>query len=124
MNDTPQVLLEHYLKQLRLPTSGARVSQAGRAVRQRRSRHLRTVPAAPGRVGDAGSGTAFHGAAHQIGPFLSDQESGDLQLPGTSKLNKKLVVELARGEWITRRDNVLALGNSDPATFCTSLLRS
>ena len=28
------------------------------------------------------------------------------------KLNKKLVVELARGEWITRRDNVLALGNS------------
>ena len=28
------------------------------------------------------------------------------------KLNKKLVVELARCEWITRRENVLALGNS------------
>jgi len=27
-------------------------------------------------------------------------------------LNKKLVVELARGEWIGRRENVLALGNS------------
>jgi len=27
-------------------------------------------------------------------------------------LNKKLVVELARGEWIARRENVLALGNS------------
>jgi DNA replication protein DnaC len=27
-------------------------------------------------------------------------------------LNKKLVVELARGEWISRRENVLALGNS------------
>jgi len=37
-------------------------------------------------------------------------------------LNKKLVVELARGEWIGRRENVLALGNSDPETFCTSLL--
>jgi DNA replication protein DnaC len=28
------------------------------------------------------------------------------------KLNQKLVVELARGEWITKRENVLALGNS------------
>jgi DNA replication protein DnaC len=27
-------------------------------------------------------------------------------------LNKKLVVELSRGEWIGRRENVLALGNS------------
>jgi DNA replication protein DnaC len=27
-------------------------------------------------------------------------------------LNKKLVVELCRGEWIGRRENVLALGNS------------
>jgi DNA replication protein DnaC len=39
-------------------------------------------------------------------------------------LNKKLVVELARCEWIGRRENVLALGNCDPATFCTSLLHS
>ena len=31
-------------------------------------------------------------------------------------------VELARCEWIHRRENVLALGNPDPETFCTSLL--
>jgi DNA replication protein DnaC len=39
-------------------------------------------------------------------------------------LNKKLVLELARCEWVGRRENVfLCLGNPDPATFCTSLLR-
>jgi DNA replication protein DnaC len=37
-------------------------------------------------------------------------------------LNKTMVLELARCEFLTRRENVLLLGNSDPATFCTSLL--
>jgi len=39
-------------------------------------------------------------------------------------LNKKLVLDLARCEWVGRRENTLCLGNSDPATFCTSLLLS
>jgi hypothetical protein len=39
-------------------------------------------------------------------------------------LNKVLVLELARCEFIERKENVLALGNCDPATFCTSLLHS
>jgi hypothetical protein len=38
-------------------------------------------------------------------------------------VNKALVLDLARCEFIGRKENVLALGNSDPATFCTSLLR-
>jgi DNA replication protein DnaC len=38
-------------------------------------------------------------------------------------LNKALVLDLARCEFIERKENILALGNSDPATFCTSLLR-
>jgi hypothetical protein len=37
-------------------------------------------------------------------------------------LNKTLVLELARCEFLARRENVLLLGNSDPATFCTSSL--
>jgi len=49
------------------PTLGAAgVSEAGRAVRQRK-RHFRTVSVAPGRAGDAGSGTARHRAANQSG---------------------------------------------------------
>jgi hypothetical protein len=31
-------------------------------------------------------------------------------------LNKTLVLELARSEYVARRENVIALGNSDPAT--------
>ena len=43
-------------------------------------------------------------------PVLKSLETYDfLAIPS---LNKKLVVELARCEWIGRRDNVLALGNS------------
>jgi hypothetical protein len=33
------------------------------------------------------------------------------------------VLELARCEFIERKENVLALGNTDPETFCTSLLQ-
>src|SRR4051794_2439207 len=31
-------------------------------------------------------------------------------------LNKALVLELARGEYVTRRENVIAVGNTDPAS--------
>ena len=41
---------------------------------------------------------------------------------GIRTLNKTMVLELARCEFLTRRENVLLLGNRDPATFCTSLL--
>ena len=52
VNDTPQVLLEHYLKQLRLPTMVREYPKLAEQCAER-SCHLRTVPAAPGRVGDA-----------------------------------------------------------------------
>jgi DNA replication protein DnaC len=39
-------------------------------------------------------------------------------------LNKKLVVDLARREWIGRRENVLALGNSSVSGRRASVLTS
>src|SRR5512132_1668349 len=74
--------------------------------------HLRTVFAAAGRAGDAGAGAPCHRAADQSSPVPRVQESGDLRFPDDPIVNKKLVVDLARCEWIGRRDNVLALGNS------------
>jgi DNA replication protein DnaC len=35
-------------------------------------------------------------------------------------LNKTLVLELARCEFLTRKENLLLLGNSDPVSFCTT----
>ena len=44
------------------------------------------------------------------------------EFPALPKLNKKLVLELARCEFIDRRENVLALGNTEPETFCYTSL--
>jgi DNA replication protein DnaC len=105
--DTPRVLLEHYLKQLRLPTV------------------LREFPKLAEQC--AKEGTTFE----QFLLRLVEQEMLDRERRATERritaakfpvstydflaipsLNKKLVVELARCEWIGRRENVLALGNS------------
>ena len=105
------MLLEHYLKQLRLPTmlrefpklaeqcakEGAtfeqfllRLVEREMLDRERRATERRIKAA------------RF--------PVSKSLETYDfLAIPS---LNKKLVVELARCEWIGRRDNVLALGNS------------
>src|SRR6266480_4753371 len=109
--DTPRVLLEHYLKQLRLPTivrefpklaeqcakEGAtfeqfllRLVEQEMLDRERRATERRIKAA------------KF--------PVSKSLETYDfLAIPS---LNKRLVVELARCEWIGRRENVLALGNS------------
>jgi len=51
-------------------------------------------------------------------PVIKTMDSFDLLAIPT--LNKILVLELARCEFLARRENILLLGNSDPATFCTS----
>jgi hypothetical protein len=43
------------------------------------------------------------------------------RLPAKVGLKTKTLLE---GQFLERRENVLAFGNSDPATFCTSLLHS
>jgi len=40
------------------------------------------------------------------------------------KMNRSLVFDLATGAFINKREDALFLGPGDPATFCTSLLRS
>jgi DNA replication protein DnaC len=40
------------------------------------------------------------------------------------KMNRSLVFDLATAAFINKREDALFLGPSDPATFCTSLLRS
>jgi DNA replication protein DnaC len=40
------------------------------------------------------------------------------------KMNRSLVFDLAACAFIERREDALFLGPGDPATFCTSLLRS
>jgi len=53
-------------------------------------------------------------------PVVKTLDSFDfLAMPS---VNKTLVLELARCEFLARRENLLLLGNPDPVTFCTSSL--
>jgi len=78
--DTPQLLLEHHLKQLRLAHLPARVRQGGAAVRRRTSRLSRLL-VAHGRTGVTGTRTPGHRTPHPAGPLSGGQDHGQLRLP-------------------------------------------
>ena len=107
----PTVLLEHYLKQLKLPTmlreyaKLASVCQSQRADYQtfllrlcEREGHDRELRAAERRVKDA----KF--------PVVKTLDTFDFQ--AQPSINQELVRELIRGEYMDRCENVLLIGNS------------
>ena len=111
MTDTPQVLLEHYLKQLRLPTMVREYGKLGEQCAKEGATFevflLRLVEL---EMTDRERRATERRIKAAKFPVQKSLETYDfLALP---KLNKKLVIELARCEWIQRRENLLALGNS------------
>jgi len=110
-NDTPQVLLEHHLKQLRLPTFLRKYDKVARQCaaegvdfprfllrltelelldRERRATERRI----------------------QQAHFPVVKSLDTFEFSAIPSLNKALVLELARSEFLLRRENVLLLGNS------------
>jgi DNA replication protein DnaC len=111
MSDPPQVLLEHYLKQLKLPSMlreyAKLAEQCAREGADFQRFLLRLVEA---EMLDRERRAAERRIKAAKFPVVKSLETFDyLAIPS---LNKKLVLELARCEWIGRRENVLALGNS------------
>lgn len=111
MTETPQVLLEHYLKQLRLPTILREYAKLAEQCAQEgvdfQRFLLRLVELEMTERERRSTERRIQAAKFPVTKSLDTFDF--LVLPS---LNKKLVLELARGEWIERRDNVLALGNS------------
>ena len=111
MSDTPQVLLAHHLKALKLPTflreydKVARQCAADGVDSERfllRLAELELIDRERRLVERRIRAARF--------PAVKCLDSFDfLALPS---LNKTLVLELTRGEYLTRRENVIALGNS------------
>jgi DNA replication protein DnaC len=109
--DTPQLLLEHHLKQLRLPTFLREYDKVARqcAVEQA------DYPAYLLRMAELEllerERRAIERRIRQAKfPVVKTMDSFDfLAIPS---LNKTMVLELARCEFLTRRENVLLLGNS------------
>jgi DNA replication protein DnaC len=109
--DTPQVLLEHYLKQLRLPTMVREYQKLGEQCAKEGATFevflLRLVEAEMLDRERRATERRIKAAKFPVSKSLETYNFLDMPT-----LNKKLVVELARCEWIGRRENVLALGNS------------
>ena len=109
--DTPQLLLEHHLKQLRLPTflreydkvaRQSAVEQATYAAYLLRMAELELLERERRAIERRIRQAHF--------PVVKTMDSFDfLAIPS---LNKTMVLELARCEFLTRRENVLLLGNS------------
>lgn len=108
---TPQVLLEHYLKLLRLPTFGREYDRVALQCAQESVDHPRyLLRLCEMELLDRERRATQRRIRQARFPVTKSLDSFDfLAIPS---LNKSLVLELARCEYITRKENVLALGNS------------
>lgn len=111
MMDTPQVLLEHYLKQLRLPTMVREYRKLGEQCAKEGVTFevflLRLVESEMMDRERRATERRIKAAKFPVSKSLETYNFLDMP-----RLNKKLVIDLARCEWIGRRENILALGNS------------
>ena len=109
--DAPQLLLEHHLKALRLPTilrEYDKVAQQCAAEDINYSRFLLRITELE--LLDRERRATERRVRQAKFPVLKSLDSFDfLAIPS---LNKSMVLELARSEFITRRENALLLGNS------------
>ena len=111
MNDTPQVLLAHHLKALKLPTFLREYDKVARQCAAEGVDHVRfllrlvelEVIERERRMVDRRIKAAKF-------PTVKSLDSFDFA--AFPDLNKALVMELARSEYVERRENIIAVGNS------------
>jgi DNA replication protein DnaC len=109
--DTPQVLLEHHLKALRLPTFLREYDKLARTCAQEKAAFphylLRLTEL---ELVDRDRRATERRIRQARFPVVKSLDSFDfLAIPA---LNKTLVLELARSEYLDRKENILLLGNS------------
>ena len=111
MSEVPQVLLAHHLKALKLPTFLREYDKLARQCAQEGKNHVQYLShLVELELIDRERRSIERRIREARFPAVKSLDSFDfLRLPS---LNKALVLELARGEWILRRENVLAIGNS------------
>jgi DNA replication protein DnaC len=111
MNEPPQVLLAHHLKALKLPTFVREYDKVARRCAAEGIDHVRfLLRLAELELIDRERRMVERRIKAARFPAVKTLESFDF--PALPSLNKALVLELARSEYIARRENVIALGNS------------
>ncbi len=111
MTDTPQVLLAHYLKALKLPTFLREYEKVARQCAAEGVDHIRhLLRLVELELIERERRTVERRIREAKFPAVKSLDSFDfLALPS---LNKPLVLQLARCEYVARRENIIALGNS------------
>src|SRR2546427_2113212 len=111
MSDTPQVLLAHHLKALRLPTFMREYDKLARQCAAEGVDHTRyLLRLTELEMIDRERRTVERRIKEARFPAVKSLDSFDFT--AIPSLNKTLVLELARSEYVARRENVIALGNS------------
>ena len=118
LESTSTVLLRHHLKALRLPTIGAECEKVARRAAADNVDHLTyLLQVTELELLERERKAAERRLKAARFPSLKSLESFDFA--ARPSVNKALVAELARGEFIDRRENVLLVGN--PGTGKTHL---
>ncbi|MDX6459679.1 MAG: hypothetical protein QOE55_3376 [Acidobacteriaceae bacterium] len=108
--DTPQLLLEHHLKELRLPTILREYDKVARQCAVEQLEYQRYLRMTELELLDRERRATERRIRQAKFPMVKTMDSFDfLAIPS---MNKTLVLELARCEFLARRENVLLLGNS------------
>ena len=111
LTDTPQVLLEHHLKQLRLPTFLREYDKVARQCAAESVDYPRYLLRLTEQELLDRERRATERRIHQARfPVIKSLDT--FEFPAIPAVNKALVLELARCEFLLRRENVLLLGNS------------
>ena len=111
MSETPQILLAHHLKKLKLPTFLREHEKIARLCAAENMDHTRyLLRLAELELIDREGRMVERRIKAARFPTVKSLDSFDFK--AIPSLNKMLVLELARCEYIERRENVIALGNS------------
>ena len=111
MTDTPQLLLAHHLKALKLPSFLREYDKLARQCAAEGVDHTRyLLRLAELELIERERRMVERRIKEARFPAVKSLDSFDfLALPS---LNKAMVIELARSEYVTRRENIIAVGNS------------
>lgn len=111
MTDTPELLLSHHLKALRLPTFLREYDKQARRCAQEGVDHVRYLTRlAELELIDRERRMVERRIKQARFPAIKSLDAFDFK--AIPSLNKMLVLELARCDYLNRRENVIALGNS------------
>ncbi len=113
--DKPQLLLKHHLKQLKLPTFLAEYEKVAQECARGGVDHVRYL-LRPCELELIERERRMVERRNRAARFPAVKGLDSFDFTAIPSLNKMLVLELARGEYILRRENVIALGNSEPAS--------